>query len=97
MVFILAPYVQLSFSAAVPFRASESHNKLCRGRKCVPVPPDQAVYFINTKFAGCNGCCTLAGRGAGTVSADVIVKLFLIIEAHLGSSDTSIDSFPRHD
>jgi len=38
------------------------------------------VYFINTKFAGWNGYCTLAERGAGTVYADVIVKLFLIIE-----------------
>lgn len=32
------------------------------------------------KFAGWNGYCTLGKRGAGAVSADVNVELFLIIE-----------------
>jgi hypothetical protein len=79
MVSILAPSVQRSFNAAVPLRASESYNKPYRECRCVPVAPNQAVYFINTKFAGWNGYCALAER-AGGLPVDVIVKLFLNIE-----------------
>jgi hypothetical protein len=63
----------------VPFGASESDNKLCCGRKRVSVAPYRAVYCFNTRSVGWKGYCKLTERGAGTVSADVIMKLFLII------------------